>query len=146
MGLTNDIATALAAKLASVSGMAGAAATGAGAVHDVPYAVLGPARSSEISPGSWETEIIEFPLTVLVSAIVEESDSLAAAYDVKDAVQAALRSGITLGLAGSGIAQTYLADWNTDAAWSEVGGQAYQALEGTIRVTVARGMAGSWSA
>lgn len=145
MGLTNSIASALATKLAAVSGMVGAAPTGTDTVPDTPYAVLGPAHGL-LDPGSWETEVVEFPLTVFVSAIVEEQDSLAAAYDLKDAIQTALRSGISLGLGGSGVAQSLLTEWTTDGVYTEMGGQSYQALEGTIAVTVARGMAGSWSA
>lgn len=145
MTLTNSIATALATKLAAVSGMVGAAPTGTDTVPDTPYAVLGPAHGT-VGPGGWETESIVFPLTVFVSAIVEGQDSLAAAYDLKDAIQTALRSGIALGLAGSGVAQSVLTDWTTDGVYTELGGQTYQALEGTIEVTTARGMAGSWSA
>lgn len=143
MGLTASIAAALVAKLAAVTGMVGAA-SGTETIPDTPWAHVGPARSGEYSPGAFEKEVVEFPVIVFVGRVVSQADSLTAAYDIKDATVAALRSGITLGLAGSGVAQSVLTEWSTDN-YFDLGGETYQGLEMTIAVTIARGMAGSWS-
>lgn len=137
MGLTNDIAAAVAAKVGAVSGMRGCSPRDPDTLPATPWAVLGLPKVT-VSAGSWERIDLAFPLRVYAARVSDDPRVTAGVYDQFDLLLDALRTGISYGLSGSGVAQGLLDDVDFDRFW-EIGGETYQGFEGTLTVTVAAG-------
>ena len=142
MGLTSDIAAAVATKVGAVSGIRGSSPRDPDTIPVTPWAVVALPRIT-ISAGSWETMDIEFPLRMYAARVSDGARVTQVAYDTFDDVMAALRTGIQYGLSVQGVAQGLLDDVEFDKFW-EVGGEIYQGWEGTLTVTVAAGR--TWTA
>jgi hypothetical protein len=142
MGLTSDIANAVATKVGAVAGIRGASPRDPDTIPVTPWAVVALPRIT-IEAGSFETMFLEFPLRMYVARVSDGTRVTQAAYDTFDDVMAALWTGISYGMSAQGVAQGLLDEVDFDKFW-EVGGEIYQGWEGTLTVTVAQGR--TWTA
>lgn len=131
-GLTNNIATALATAAATTPSVTGASAVPIEGVPGTPYIYVGPPKI-QITPGSWDTRIYQFPMHYLIARVAEPIDQTAI-NDALDAVLTVFRTGITLGLTNpQPIALIVAAD--TDKFYS-LDGTDYQSIDFTVAVEV----------
>ena len=137
MGLTADIAGAVATKVAAVSGIRGCSPRDPDSIPAYPWAVVGLPKVS-IQPGTWETLTYTFPVRVYVARAADGPRATASCYDLFDATLVALRTGIKYGLSASGVAEGILSDAELDRFW-EIGGELYQGVEMTLVVSIGRG-------
>lgn len=130
-GLTNQLATALAAWGAGISGVVGASATPVSTIPGTPYITVNAPRVT-ITGGSWETVEYDFPFWYLLERTADEAVQQVQVNDALDLIVAAFRSGISLGgLAVS--AEGHTAD--TDK-FAKLGATEYQVIEFHVTVTV----------
>jgi len=132
VGLHNQIGTALATKVAAIAGMAGASATPVDSIPNTPYGVVGP-PSGRLEPGNWETITAVYPLRIYIGRTSDAARTQTDANDFLDLFIAAMRAGITLGIAG--VSAALLSSWNTDRFYP-IGGEDYQAVDATVTVEI----------
>ena len=138
MGLTANIATAIASTVASASGMRGCASQDPDSIPGTPYGAVGLPKVS-LSPGSWENVDYVWPVRIYIAKVSDGPRTVSLAYDLWDALVTAFRTGIQEGLAASGVAQTIIDSGNFDAFYT-VAGEDYQAIDLEVTTTVARGV------
>jgi hypothetical protein len=130
-GLTNQIASAVAAIAAGVAGVAGASPVPVDSVPNTPFVYLGPPKWTQVG-GSWETREYRFPMHYLIVRVGSEDRDQTAINDALDLMDAAFRSGITLG----GIAtSTLLLAADTDKFY-DIGSASYQSIDFDVQVIV----------
>jgi len=132
VGLHNQIGTALSVKVAAIGGMAGCSATPVDSIPNTPYGVVGP-PSGRLEQGNWETINAIYPLRIYIGRTSDAARTQTDANDFLDLFIAAMRVGITLGIAG--VSAALLDSWNSDRFYS-VGGEDYQAVDASVRVEI----------
>ena len=137
MGLTANIATAIAATVAGASGMRGCASADIDTIPGTPYGALGMPKVT-VSAGTWEEFTYTWPLRLFVARVADGPRTVATTYDLIDAIIVAFRSGIQGGLAASGVMETLIESGDADRFY-DVGGEMYQALDMTLTTKVGRG-------
>lgn len=136
MGLTADIATAIAATVAGASGMRGCSSSVLDTIPGTPYGALGLPRVS-VDAGAWERITYVWPLHILVARVADGPRTATATFDLLDAIIVAFRTGISGGLSASGVIETLIETGEIDRFY-EVGGEEYQALDLVLTTTVGR--------
>ena len=136
MGLTNDIAAALATKVSGIAGMRGCSPALPDTFPAFPWGVVGTVELDH-QPGAMEVGTRTFTVLLLVGRVADDARTHLAVRDLLDAAIAALRSGISLSLSGSGVAQALLTR-ATDAETYTVGEMDYRAVTLTIEVSTFR--------
>lgn len=128
-GLTNQLATNMAAVVAGVAGMAGASPVQLDFIPNTPYAYIGPPKWSQVG-GSWEVREYRFPLHILLARTATADREQTAINDLLDLVDATFRTNVTLsGLATS----TLLLTADTDL-YEDVGGETYILISCDVQV------------
>jgi hypothetical protein len=132
MGLTNDIATALATKLAGIPGVRGSSATLPESIPVTPWAAVTTADADGVA-ASLETATTTFTCLLLVGRVGDDPRIQVVLRDLMDAANDAFRSAIQLGLSGSGVAMATLGHV-TDRDTYSVAGEDYRTV--TLMVDV----------
>jgi hypothetical protein len=136
MGLTADIATAIAATVAGASGMRGCASADLDTIPGTPYGAVGLPKV-RVDQGAWERVTYTWPVRLFVARVSDGPRTTVAVYDLIDAVVVAFRTGISGGLSASGVLETLIETGDADKFY-DVGGETYQALDMTVTTTVGR--------
>lgn len=134
-GLTNQIATALAAEAQAVTGIASASSVPVESVPNTPFIYIGPAKLTQIG-GSWEEREYHFVMHLLIARVGSEDRDQVAIDDLLDLVLNAFRNGITLGIAG--VVSALLVAADTDKFYT-IGTMDYQSIDFDVSVTVMSG-------
>lgn len=92
MGLTNDLATAVKTKMASVTGIRSTYARLPDSIAAAPAAILGSPRI-DVEAGSFERITYTFPLRLYVERTADDDRTAQTLYDLVDATVAAFRTG-----------------------------------------------------
>jgi hypothetical protein len=126
-GLTNQLATALAAEVAAIAGLT-TAATPVDSLPTTPFLYVGPSKGTIIG-GSTEELVYMFPLHCLIGRASEDRDQYAI-NELLDQIIAAFRTGMYLG----GLAIAELLAFDTDKFY-EVDQVSCQSVDLDCRVT-----------
>lgn len=135
-GQTNQIAVALAAIGGSVAGVNGSSPVPVDTIPSTPYFLVGPPKWTQVG-GSWEVREYHYLCRLLIARLSTEDRDQTAINDLLDLVDAAFRSGITLGGALT-VASTLILSANTDKFYA-VGTQEYQSIDMDVQVIVMSG-------
>jgi len=136
MGLTADIATAIAATVAGASGMRGCAPTDPDTIPGTPYGAVGLPKV-HVESGAWERITYTWPIRLFVARVADGPRTVVSVYDLIDAIIVAFRTGISGGLSASGVLQTLIETGDADRFY-DVGGETYQAFDMVVTTTVGR--------
>jgi len=137
MGLTADLATAIATTVAGASGMRGCASADLDTVPGTPYGSVGLPKVS-VEQGAWERVTYTWPVRIFVARVADGPRTTTEVYGLVDAIIVAFRSGIAGGLSASGVLMTLIETGDMDRFYS-VGGEDYQAFDLALTTTVGRG-------
>jgi hypothetical protein len=139
MGLSSGIAAAIAARVAAINGVRGCASTEVDTIPSSPYGSVG-LPTYTVSPGSWERQVIRWPVRVFVARVQDEPRVTTSAYDVADGLVVAMRTGVSGGtaLAAAGLVAMVVESIDLDRFYS-IGGEDYHTVEAVVATTVAHG-------
>lgn len=130
-GLTNQIATGLAAEVSSLTGIVARSATPVDTIPNAPFWYVGPPKLMSVA-GSWEQRSYNFPLHLLVAMTDSSDRDQVAINDFLDLTLNAFRTGITLSVATVVSAEIKAAD--TDKFYT-LDTQEYQSIDFDCLVT-----------
>jgi hypothetical protein len=128
---TNALATAVAAKATSVTGVRGSSAAVPDTIPASPWVVVGP-HSGTIEAGNMDRIRYTFPLRAYVQRTADDARTQTAINDLVDAMITGYRNGLTY---GGTTADCHVTAWNTDL-YAEVGEAFYQVVEFTMTALV----------
>jgi hypothetical protein len=133
MGVTNELADAVAARGGEIAGMRGASGKPVDTIPATPYFVVA-SNEGELLPGSWETLHYDFTTRCYLARTKDDKRTQTEVNDLLDEFIAAFRRGVV----ASGLTcPAIVHHWDTET-FDTVGEEEYQALELVIRVTLRR--------
>ena len=128
---TNALATAVAAKAVSITGMRGTSAVVPDTIPASPWLIVG-SHSATYEAGNMDRIRYTFPLRCYVERTADAGRTETTINDLVDAFVTAYRNGLTY---GGTVAEGRITGWNTDL-YADVGESKYQVVEFTLFVLV----------
>lgn len=128
---TNALATAIAAKAATIATLRGQSAVIPDTIPASPWLIVG-SHSATYEAGNMDRVRYTFPLRCYVERTADAGRTQTTVNGLVDAFVTAYRNGLTY---GGTIAEGKITGWNTDL-YAEVGDGFYQVIEFTFAVLV----------